>query len=82
MAVAGAKRDQNKAAYIGSVMTIVVAGSSVMETTDHSLMEVTGTWLRDNTNFGRAGTLQSMVYFAVSVNGSSIKETLTPRTRN
>ena len=61
------KRYQNKAAYIGCVMTIGVAvivhGSSFMETTDHLPMEVTGTC-----------TLESTVHFAVSVNDSSLKE--------
>ena len=61
------RRYQNKAAYIGCVMTtgvvVIVHGSSFMETTDHLPMEVTGTC-----------TLESTVHFAVSVNDSSLKE--------
>ena len=60
------KRHQNKAAYIGCVMTIGVAvsvhGSSFMEATDHLPLDVTGTC-----------TLERTVHFAVSVNDNSLK---------
>ena len=78
VAGARAKRYQNKAACIGCLMAIVVAvsvhGSSVMETTDPSHTELTGTWLRDNTNFESAGTLENTAGFAVSVTDSRPKE--------
>ena len=41
-------------------------------------MELTGAWLRDSTIFVRAGSLESAVPFAVSVNGSSFMEITDP----
>ena len=55
-------------------MTIGVHGSSIKETTDPSYTELTGTWLRDNTNFESAGTLERTECFVVSVNGTRSKE--------
>ena len=70
------KKRQNKAAYIGCVMTIGVAvsvhGSSFMETTDHLPWHVVERQhqLRACWYIGKYGA----VHFAVSVNDSSTKE--------